>query len=100
MTHIYRLVLPFTFYKYNGMESISWTDCTKKEEVLNKGQGEGEYSKNSKRGKASLICHILNWNCFLKQLTEGKIERRTEVTRRRGRRDKQILDGLKEKREN
>lgn len=82
------------------MDSISWTERTKNEEVLKKGQGEEEYSQNRERGKDSLICHMLNRNCFLKQVTEGKIERKTEVTGRRGRRGKQILDGLKEKRGN
>jgi hypothetical protein len=40
----------------------------------------------------------LPWNCVLKHLTEGKVEVNTEVTGRRGRRDKELLDGLKEKR--
>jgi hypothetical protein len=38
------------------------------------------------------------WNCVLKHHTEGKVEGNTEVTRRRGRRGKELLDGLKEKR--
>ena len=37
-------------------------------------------------------------NCLLKHVIEGKIDRRIEVTRRRGRRRKQLLDDLKEKR--
>jgi hypothetical protein len=37
-------------------------------------------------------------NCFLKHVVEGKIEGRLEVTGRRGRRRKQLLDDLKEKR--
>ena len=39
------------------------------------------------------------WNCVLKRVTEGKVEGNTEVTGRRGRRCKELLDGLKEKRE-
>ena len=35
-------------------------------------------------------------NFFLKHFIEGKIARRIDVTRRRDRRRKQLLDGLKE----
>jgi hypothetical protein len=37
-------------------------------------------------------------NCLLKNVIEGKIEGRIEMTGRRGRRRKQLLDDLKEKR--
>jgi hypothetical protein len=43
---------------------------------------------------ANWIDHILGRNCLLKHAIEGKIE----VTRRLGRRSKQLLDDLKEKR--
>jgi hypothetical protein len=42
--------------------------------------------------------HILRRNCLLKRVIERKIEGRIEVTGRRGRRRKQLLDNLKEKR--
>ena len=42
--------------------------------------------------------HILRRNCFLKQVTEGKIKGQIEVTRRQGRRRKKLLDDLKDKR--
>ena len=48
-----------------------------------------------KRKKANWIGHILRRNCLLKQVIEGKIEGRVEVTGRRGRRRKQLLDDLK-----
>ena len=51
-----------------------------------------------KRRKANWIGHILRGNCLIKQVTEGKIKRITEVTGRRGSRSKQLLDGLKETR--
>ena len=38
--------------------------------------------------------HILRRNCFLKHVTEGNIEGRIEITRRRGRRCKKLLDDL------
>jgi hypothetical protein len=42
--------------------------------------------------------HILHRNCLLKQVIEGKVEERAEMTGRRGRRCKQLLDNLKETR--
>jgi hypothetical protein len=44
--------------------------------------------------KADWIGHILRRNCLLKGVIEGKIA----GTRRRGRRNKQLLDDLGEKR--
>jgi hypothetical protein len=41
---------------------------------------------------------FLRRNSFLKHVIEGKIERRMEMTGRRGRRCMQLLDDLKEKR--
>jgi hypothetical protein len=40
----------------------------------------------------------LRTNCVLKHLVEIKLEGRKEVTRRRGRRRKKLVDDLKEKR--
>jgi hypothetical protein len=48
------------------------------------------------RREANRIGHILRWNCLLKQVTEGKIEGRIEVTERRRRRLMQLPDDLKE----
>jgi hypothetical protein len=52
----------------------------------------------TKIGKANWFGQVLSRNCFIKHVTEGKIEGRMEVTERRGRRCKQLLDELKEKR--
>ena len=38
------------------------------------------------------IGHILRRNCLLQQVIEGKIKGQIEVTRRRGRRRKKLLD--------
>jgi hypothetical protein len=51
-----------------------------------------------KRRKANWIGHILCRNCLLKHVIEGKIEGRIEMTGRRGRRRKQLLDDINEKR--
>jgi hypothetical protein len=48
--------------------------------------------------KANWIGHILRRNCLLKEVIEGKIEGRIEVTRRRGRRRKQLPDDLGDRR--
>jgi len=42
--------------------------------------------------------YILLRNCLLKHVMKGKIEGRIEMTGRRGRSRKQLLDGLKESR--
>ena len=39
------------------------------------------------------------WNCLLKHVTDGKIKGWTNVTGRRGRRRKQLLDYLEETRD-
>jgi len=54
--------------------------------------------QTTNRRKANWIGHILRRNCLLKDVIEGKIQGRLEVTGRRGRRRKQILDDVKETR--
>jgi hypothetical protein len=51
----------------------------------------------SKR-KANWIGHILRRNCLLQQVIEGTRKGEIEVTGRRGRRHRKLLDGLKERR--
>jgi hypothetical protein len=51
-----------------------------------------------RKRKANWIGHILRQNCLLKQVIEGKIQGEIEVTRRRGRRRKKLLDDLKDRR--
>ena len=51
-----------------------------------------------RKRKANWIGHILRRNCILKQVIEGKIKGEMEVTRRRGRRRKKLLDDLKDMR--
>jgi hypothetical protein len=55
-------------------------------------------SYKQKRRTANWIGHILRRNCLLKHVIEGKLKGRIEMTGRRGRRDKQLLNDLKEKR--
>jgi hypothetical protein len=48
--------------------------------------------------KASWIGHILRRNCLLQQVIKGKIKGEAEVAGRRGRRRRELLDDLKERR--
>ena len=47
--------------------------------------------------EANWIGHILRRNCLLKQVIEGKRKGRIEVTGRRARGRKKLLDDLKER---
>ena len=51
-----------------------------------------------RKRKANWIGHILSRNCLLKQVIEGKIKGEMEMTRRRGRRRKKLLDDLTDRR--
>jgi hypothetical protein len=54
--------------------------------------------KKSRRRTANRIGHILGINRILKRIIEGQIEEGREVTGSQGRRRKQLLDGVKERR--
>jgi len=47
---------------------------------------------------SKMYSFLLRTPGFLKHVVEGKVEGRIEVMRRRGRRSKQLLNDLKEKR--
>jgi hypothetical protein len=64
------------------MEEISWTDHVRKEEVLLRVNEQRNILHEIRKRKASWIGHILQRNCFLKQVIEGKIKGQIEVTRR------------------
>ena len=51
-----------------------------------------------RKRKANWIGHILRRNFLLQYVIEGKIKGQIEVTRRRGRRRKKLLDHLKDRR--
>jgi hypothetical protein len=63
-----------------------------------RSQGGKEYLNTIERRRADRIGHILRRNCLLKHVIEGKLGGRIEMTGRRGRRRKQLLDDLKEER--
>ena len=66
------------------------------EDVLLRGNEQRNILHEIRKRKANCIGHILRRNCLLQQVIEGKIKRQIEVTRRRGRRRKKLLDDLKD----
>jgi hypothetical protein len=74
------------------------TDHVRKEKVFQTVMDERNILQTVKRKKANWIDHILPRNYLLKHVTEGKIEGKKGLTGRRGRRRKQLLEDLKEKR--
>jgi hypothetical protein len=87
----------FEMWCWKRME-ISWTDRVRNEEVLHRVKEERNTLHTIKRRKANWIGHILHRHSLLKHVIEGKLEGRIKMTGRRGRRRKQLLDDLKEKR--
>jgi hypothetical protein len=80
------------------MEKISWTDHVRNEEVLLGVKEQRNILHETSKRKANWIGHILCRNCLLRQVIEGKIKRWIEVTGRRGRRRRKLLDDRKERR--
>ena len=68
------------------------------EEVLLRANEQRNILHEIRKRKANWIGHILRRNCLVKQIIEGKIKGQIEVTRRRGRRRKKLLDDLKDRR--
>jgi hypothetical protein len=71
------------------------TNRVRNEELLHRVKKDRNTLHTIKRKKASWIGHILRRNCLLKHVVEGKIGGNTEETGSRGRRRKQLLNGLK-----
>jgi hypothetical protein len=69
------------------------------EEVLLRVSEQRNILHEIRKRKANWIGHILRRNFLLKEVIEGKIKGRIEVTRRRGKRRKKLLDDLGDRRE-
>ena len=80
------------------MEKISWTDHVRNEDVLLRVKEQRNILHEIRKRKANWIGHILSRNCLLQQVIEGKIKGGMEVTGRRGRRRRKLLDDLNERR--
>ena len=88
----------FEMWCWRRMEKISWTDHVRNEEVLIRVNEKRNILHEIRKRKANWIRHILRKNYLLQQVIEGKIKGQIEVTRRRGRRRKKLLDHLKDRR--
>jgi hypothetical protein len=80
------------------MEKIRWTDHVRNEEVLLRVKEQRNILHEIRKRKANWIGHILGRNCLLQRVIEGKINGGIEVTGRRGRKRRKLLDDLKERR--
>jgi len=88
----------FEMWCWRRMEKISWTDHLRNEEVLLRVKEQRNILHEIRKRKANWIGHILCRNCLLQRVIGGKIKGGIEVTGRRGRRCRKLLDDLKEKR--
>jgi hypothetical protein len=86
----------FEMWFWRRMEKISWTDHVRNEVLLRVKEKSNILHEISKR-KANWIGPILRRNCLLRQVIELKIKGDIEVTGRRGRRTRKLLDDLKER---
>jgi hypothetical protein len=64
----------FEMWCWRRMESISWTDRVKNEDVLHRVKEERNILYTVKSRKADWIGHILRRNCLLKHVIEGKMK--------------------------
>jgi hypothetical protein len=78
------------------MEKISWADNVRNEAVLLRVKERRNILHKISKQKANWIGHLLHRNSLLQQVIEGKIKEGMEVTRRRGRRRRKLLDDLRE----
>jgi hypothetical protein len=79
------------------MEKISWTDHVRNEEVLLRVKEQRNILHEIRKRKANLIGYILRRNCLLQRVIEGNIQGGIEETRRRGRRRRELLGDLQER---
>ena len=88
----------FEMWCWRRMEKISWTDHVRNEEVFLRVNEQRNILQEISKRKANLIGHILRRNCLLQGVIEGRINGGIEVTGRRGRRRRKLLDDLQGKR--
>jgi len=80
------------------MEKISWIDHWRNEEVLLRVKEQRDILHEISKRNAIWIGQILHSNCLLQRVIERKIKGGIEVTGRRGRKRRKLLDDLKERR--
>jgi len=87
----------FEMWCWRRMEKTSWADHVRNEEVLLRVKEQRNILHEIRTRKVNWIGHILCRNCFLQRVIEGKIKGGIEVTGRRGRKRRKLLDDLKER---
>jgi hypothetical protein len=80
------------------METISWTERVRNEEVLLRVKEQRNILHEISKRKANWIGDILRRDCLLRQVIEGQIKGGIEATGRRRRRRRKLLVDLKERR--
>jgi hypothetical protein len=85
----------FKKWCWRRIQNIIWTDRARNE-ILHTVKEERNIIRTIKRKKDNCIGQTLRRNCHLKLVIERKIVEGIKVTKRRGRRCKQLLDDLKE----
>jgi hypothetical protein len=80
------------------MEKISWTDHVRNEEVLLSVKEQRNILHEISKQKTNWIGHTLRRNCLLRQVIEGKMKGGTQITGRRERRRRQLVDVVKKRR--
>jgi hypothetical protein len=83
---------------WRRMVNIIWTDHVRNEDVLLRVKEQRNILHEIRKRKANWIGHILRRNYILQRVTEGKIQGGKEVTGRRGRRHRKLLEELKVRR--
>ena len=86
----------FEMWCWRRMDKIIWTNRVRNEEVLHRVNEEKNIINTIKRRTADRICHIMRRKCLSKHFIEGKIEGIVDVTGRRRRRRRHLLNDLKE----
>jgi len=92
-----KYLVSFAMWCWRRMEKISWTNHVRNKVLLRVNE-QRNILREIRKWTANWIGHILRRNCLLKQFIKGKIKGEIEVTRRRGRRRKKLLDDLKDRR--
>jgi hypothetical protein len=87
----------FEMWCWRRKEKFNWTDHVRTIEVLLRVKEQRNILHEIRKRKANWMGHILGRNCLLQRVIEGKIQRGIEVTGRQGRRRRELLDDLKER---
>jgi hypothetical protein len=83
---------------WRRIEKISWTDHVRNEVLLLRVKEQRNILHEIRKRKANWIGHIVCRNCLIQRVIERKIKEGIEVTGRRGRKRRKLLDDLKERR--